>query len=137
MTTKEISFAEHYLSTFNATDAATKAGYSDRTARQIGYENLTKPYIQNYIRERSEDKLSRLGITQEKVLAELAAIAFSKVTDFLNDDWTLKPINEIPKSKLGAINFQRTAQGVIVKTYDKVKALKILWDLVKDERKLK
>jgi len=78
-----------------------------------------------------------LGITQEKVLAELAAIAFSKVTDFLNDDWTLKPINEIPKSKLGAINFQRTAQGVIVKTYDKVKALKILWDLVKNERKLK
>jgi phage terminase small subunit len=137
MTTKEITFAENYLCTFNATEAAMKAGYSDRTARQIGYENLTKPYIQNYIRERSEDKLSRLGITQEKVLAELAAIAFSKVTDFLNDDWTLKPINEIPKSKLGAINFQRTAQGVIVKTYDKVKALKILWDLVKDERKLK
>jgi phage terminase small subunit len=134
---KEKCFAEHYLSTFNATDAATKAGYSDRTARQIGYENLTKPYIQNYIREKSEDKLARLGITQEKVLAELAAIAFSKVTDFLNDDWTLKPINEIPKSKLGAINFQKKKKGLMVKTYDKVKALKILWELVKDESKLK
>lgn len=45
MTTKEITFAENYLCTFNATEAAMKAGYSDRTARQIGYENLTKPYI--------------------------------------------------------------------------------------------
>ncbi|MEB2784875.1 terminase small subunit [Algoriphagus persicinus] len=46
MTTKEISFAENYLCTFNATEAAKAAGYSERSARQIGYENLTKPYIQ-------------------------------------------------------------------------------------------
>lgn len=46
MTTKELSFVENYLCTFNAADAAKAAGYSERSARQIGYENLTKPYIQ-------------------------------------------------------------------------------------------
>jgi len=65
MTPKEIAFAENYLCTFNATDAAKTAGYSERSARQIGYENLIKPYIQNYIRERSGDRLERLRITQE------------------------------------------------------------------------
>jgi len=47
MTTKEAAFAEHYLCTCNATDAARKAGYSENAARQQGYENLTKPYIQD------------------------------------------------------------------------------------------
>jgi phage terminase small subunit len=43
MKSKEISFTENYLTTFNATDAAKSAGYSERSARQIGYENLRKP----------------------------------------------------------------------------------------------
>ena|GEM_PF-1368216 len=86
MTPKEIAFAENYLSTVNTTDAATKAGYSDLSARQIGYENLTKPYIQNYIRERSEDRLERLWITQERVLAEIVKIAFANVTNKRKSD---------------------------------------------------
>lgn len=51
MTTKEISFAENYLCTFNATEAAKPTEYSERSARQIGYENQIKPYIQTYIRK--------------------------------------------------------------------------------------
>jgi phage terminase small subunit len=43
MTPKEISFAENYLCTFNVTEAAKSAEYSSRSAKQIGFENLTKP----------------------------------------------------------------------------------------------
>jgi hypothetical protein len=77
--------------------------------------------------------LAKLGITQERVLAEIAAIAFARVTDFMNDDWTLKPLNQIPKSKLGGLNFEKTTKGYNVKTYDKLKALEKLWELVKDQ----
>ena len=77
MTSKEIAFAENYLSTFNATEAAKSAGYSERSARQIGYENLTKPYIQKYIREKSEDRLERLGITQELIYLDKPSVCRS------------------------------------------------------------
>lgn len=112
MTQKEISFAENYLTTFNATDAATKAGYSDRTAQQIGYVNLTKLYIKKYIQSKASEILEGMVVRQERVLREITAIAFTDVSVFLNNDWTLKPIDEIPKSKLGGINFQKMAKGL-------------------------
>lgn len=50
LTAKEELFISEYLANgFNATQAAISAGYSEHTARQIGYENLTKPYIKQYI----------------------------------------------------------------------------------------
>jgi phage terminase small subunit len=133
MTTKEHVFAENYLATFNATDAARKAGYSERTARQQGYENLTKPYIKNYIQERSESVLEKLGVTQERILAEFAKIAFANVTDLFENDWKLKSQSDIPKVSLAAIkNLTKTETGVKVEMHDKLGALLKLWELVKD-----
>lgn len=54
LTDKERRFVEEYCSNFNATQAALRAGYSERTARQIGYENLTKPYIKAAVNTRLE-----------------------------------------------------------------------------------
>jgi len=68
ITKKEQFFAEHYLCTFNATDAARKAGYSEHKARQQGYENLTKPYIQDYINQKTSAIFDKLGFSQEKVI---------------------------------------------------------------------
>lgn len=48
---KQKAFCEFYASSGNATESAIKAGYSKRTARSIAAENLTKPYIQDYLRE--------------------------------------------------------------------------------------
>lgn len=59
LTPKQKAFADYYLETGNATEAAKLAGYSEKTARQIGTENLAKPYISEYIAERQkklEDK---------------------------------------------------------------------------------
>ncbi len=52
LTPKQKAFADYYIETGNATEAAIKAGYSKKTARVIGTENLTKPALKQYIDER-------------------------------------------------------------------------------------
>lgn len=54
LTPKERRFVEEYCNCFNATKAAIRAGYSELSARQIGSENLSKPYISKAIKERME-----------------------------------------------------------------------------------
>lgn len=53
LTPKQKAFADNYIISGNATDAARKAGYSKKTARQIATENLTKPSILSYIQQRT------------------------------------------------------------------------------------
>lgn len=50
LTPKQSLFIQEYLKNFNATKAAIAAGYSEKTARQIGSENLSKPYIAEIIK---------------------------------------------------------------------------------------
>src|SRR5437868_7037917 len=66
-------FADHYLGDCNrnATRAAIAAGYSEKTAHAIGYENLRKPKIRRYI----DEKLSGIVLTAPEVLSELSDIA--------------------------------------------------------------
>lgn len=49
LTPKQKAFAEFYAASGNATEAAIKAGYSEKTAQQIGAENLLKPVITEYL----------------------------------------------------------------------------------------
>ena len=55
LTDKQKAFCDYYLETLNATEAAIKAGYSKKTARKIGSENLTKLDIKNYIDKRLKE----------------------------------------------------------------------------------
>ena len=54
MTPKQQRFIEEYLKSFNATDAARRAGYSEKTATAIGWENLRKPDIAEVINQHVE-----------------------------------------------------------------------------------
>ena len=54
LTPKQKAFADEFLKCGNATEAAKRAGYSEQSARQIGTENLSKPYISSYIQERQK-----------------------------------------------------------------------------------
>lgn len=74
LTLKQKRFADEYLISANATAAAIKAGYSKKTARSIGQENLTKPDIKAYIDERLEKLESEKIATQEEVLQYLTSI---------------------------------------------------------------
>ena len=82
MTAKQQLFCDEYLIDLNATQAAIRAGYSEKTARKIGQENLTKPDIQEYIQKKKADREQRTEITQDMVLRELAIIAFSNAADY-------------------------------------------------------
>ncbi len=83
MTAKQQRFCDEYLIDLNATQAAIRAGYSEKTARKIGQENLTKPDIQEYIQKKKADREQRTEITQDMVLKELALIAFSNAADYI------------------------------------------------------
>lgn len=74
---KQKLFAEEYIVDFNATQAAIRAGYSKKTAYCIGSENLKKPVIQELISESIRDRIRRTHITQERVVLELASVAFA------------------------------------------------------------
>ena len=77
LTPKQRRFIDEYLIDLNATQAAIRAGYSEKTAYSIGLQNLKKLEIQAEIQKRRNRLQSKLEITQERVLQELAAIAFT------------------------------------------------------------
>ncbi len=74
MTAKQKRFCDEYLIDLNATQAAIRAGYSKRTARQIGKENLTKLDIKEYIEKRMEEKEKALIADQNEVLEYLSSV---------------------------------------------------------------
>lgn len=82
MTPKQLKFCQEYVASGNATEAAIKAGYSKKTARFIGAENLTKPYIKSYI-----DDLNQ-KIESEKIAtaAEMQQILTSIIRQELKEE---------------------------------------------------
>lgn len=68
---KQKQFCEEYIIDLNATQAAIRAGYSEKTANRIGFENLTKLDIQEYIAELQKERNKRLEITQDDVLRDI------------------------------------------------------------------
>ena len=67
----------------NGTQAAIRAGYSPKTARFIGCENLTKPNIEAAIAEAQAEKAKRIEVTVDAVVAELARIGFVDMGDYV------------------------------------------------------
>ena len=68
MTPKQTLFVKEYLIDLNATQAAIRAGYSEKTAAVIGAENLAKPYIAEAIALASKERAKKVDITAEYVL---------------------------------------------------------------------
>ncbi|WAW11236.1 terminase small subunit [Oxalobacter vibrioformis] len=71
MTPKQKRFVEEYLIDLNATQAAIRAGYSEKTAGQIGEENLKKPEIANEIQRRTIERMKRTELSQDEVIEKL------------------------------------------------------------------
>ena len=67
-------FCNEYLVDFNGTQAAIRAGYSKKTARSIASENLTKPNIQEYLKELIDSRNKRTQITQDDVIADIIKV---------------------------------------------------------------
>ncbi len=81
LTGKQRRFAEAYLQTWNKTEAARMAGYSDASAGQIGWENLKKPHIAEYIRARAREKDAATVASEEEVMSFFSATVRGNVKD--------------------------------------------------------
>ena len=75
LTPKQERFVDEYLIDLNATAAAKRAGYSEKTANEIGTQNLVKLSIQEAIAERQKDRQERTEISQDWVVRNLKKIA--------------------------------------------------------------
>ena len=74
LTEKQKRFCDEYLIDLNATQAAIRAGYSKKTAKQIAQQNLTKLDIQEYIKKRMAEKEDALIAKQDEVLQTLTRV---------------------------------------------------------------
>ena len=72
LTAKQQAFCEQYVANgFNATKAAVSAGYSEKTAQEIGSENLSKPIIAEYVAKFKEEASNKALVTVEDVVRGL------------------------------------------------------------------
>ena len=83
LTDKQKRFVDEYLVDLNATQAAIRAGYSEKTAYRIGAELLQKTSVSGHITKRMKDREKRTEITQDRVLKEIADIAFDDIRNYL------------------------------------------------------
>lgn len=91
LTPKQERFVSEYLIDLNATQAAIRAGYSVKTAGQVGFENLKKPEIAEAIEKAQNKTAAKLEITKDRIVAELAKIAFADIRKAVR--WGKSPID--------------------------------------------
>lgn len=101
---KHLAFIEEYLISKNATKAAIKSGYKVKSARNHGYRLLKNDDIRLHIQFLLREEHKKLDLRANDILRELKAIAFSRVTDFIEDN----SVDEI--SRLDLDNFKSLAE---------------------------
>lgn len=133
MTEKQRIFADEYLIDLNATRAYRVAYPSvkkDETAAQAGSRMLRNVKVSDYIEKRMQERQERTEITQDRVLEELAAIAFAKATDYAevkNGAVLIRDTAELSEEQVRAIaGIKEGKFGIELKLNDKEKALELL-----------
>lgn len=96
LTAKQQAFVDNYLVDLNATQAAIRAGYSKRTARQAGNELLSKPAIASAIAAAKTDRSAQTAIDAAWVLVRLVAEADANIGDLYDENGHLRPVAEWP-----------------------------------------
>jgi phage terminase small subunit len=137
------AFCQEYLIDLNGAQAAIRAGYSENGANVKGAQLLAIVSIQERIKELKQARAERTQITADRVLQEIAYIAFARVDDFVNvvevqsDDedgktskFKLVEVNAtqtMTEDKVRAISsIKQGKDGIELKLHDKVKALELL-----------
>lgn len=81
LTPKQKKFCDYYIETGNASEAARRAGYSEKTARTIGQQNLAKRAIKDYISERMKNQDRERVASADEVIAFYTAVMRGEVKD--------------------------------------------------------
>ena len=143
LTPKQMRFVDEWLIDFNGKQAAIRAGYSAKTAEATAARLLRNVKVQAEIARRQKDLQKRTEISQDRVVKELARVAFADATDYAQvetrivekDDGTevsyqtvtLKNTAELsPEQRAAIAGIKQGANGIEVKLCDKLKALELL-----------
>lgn len=133
LTAKQQKFADEYLIDLNATQAAIRAGYSSKTAKEQGSRLLSNANVRAHIDERMAMLSRRTGVNQERIMRELSRIAFLDPTQLVDmDKATLKPGASADDTAAIASVKVKEMTGDIdsiereIKFADKLKALELL-----------
>ena len=128
---KQKRFIDEYMIDLNATQAALRAGYSRQWAAGAGYRNMNKPRIRERIDALMRQRSEKMRISQENVLKELAAIAFSSpkaVTAWGPEGIRVRDSDALADAEAALVAEIVAPQGrtVKIKLYDRLKALELL-----------
>jgi phage terminase small subunit len=98
LTPKQECFAKEYLIDLNATQAAIRAGYSAKRAKEIGHQQLQKPLVQEAIQRAMDERSKRTEITADFVLQGLAHIANDDIKNYLDFRTEKQLVGEDPET---------------------------------------
>lgn len=131
MTERDKRFVDEYFVDYSPKNAAIRAGYSEKTARNaanwIKAESPEKPRLRALIDQKAAELSRRTGVTAERVISEIAKIAFANISDVVDPD-TGKLLPGVERSDASAVAGIRIKCGedydeYEVKMHDKIKAL--------------
>lgn len=97
LTAKQQRFVAEYLVDLNATQAAVRAGYSAKGAKDQAWQNMQNPEILAAVRVAMEARNKRTQVDADYVLHRLTEIDQMDVLDILDDDMSVKPLSQWPK----------------------------------------
>ncbi len=139
LTPKQKNFCDEYVLDFNATRACIRAGYSQKSAAEQGYQLLHKTSVRNYLGGLLSVKSAKLEVDADLIISELITIAFANLVDAFDENGKIRKPNEIPAALWSAISeidigshicttCQKITFGNLrrVKLQDKLKALELL-----------
>lgn len=133
LTVKQQLFVDEYLIDLNATQAAIRAGYSVNNADKIGSELLGKTRVSEAVAERMAERSRRTGVNQDRVIEELAKLAFVKMTDIVDSHGRIKDTaTEDDLACIESIKYKSSESDTgssverEVKISSKIKALELL-----------
>lgn len=129
LNSRQIKFCEQYILDLNGSQAAIRAGYSEKSARSISSELLDNPLVQKKIQELIEKRSKNTQITSEEVLREIYKSAMVDVTEAFTPDGRVKPFSGMTselKRAIAGVKMNDYGEITEIKFNPKLKALELL-----------
>lgn len=103
LTEKQRRFCAEYLVDLNATAAAKRAGYSEKTARVTAQDLLVQPKVAAHLQALMDDRAKRTQVTADRVITEVARLGFADLRKLFDDKGALLPVAQWPDDMAAAV----------------------------------
>lgn len=103
MTPKQALFVAEYRKDLNGTQAAIRAGYSEKSAASIAEELLRKPEIAESVAEKTQQQIEKADLSAVRVLEELRRLSFADIRSLFDTNGNLRPLHELTAEQAACI----------------------------------